>query len=169
MWNVKTLGNRIKTAGKRDALVVASTAAGVMVFDAITKMLAERHLTSGVDLVAGGQLRLSHNSGVAFGMLNGAPQLVVVAIAGLVTTALALALCTEMLAPVRVAAGVVLGGALANLIDRVEGGGVTDFIDLGAWPSFNVADAALMCGLVVVAWRFAREPAARTESAQRPS
>ncbi|MGH2959495.1 MAG: signal peptidase II, partial [Solirubrobacterales bacterium] len=99
-------------------------------------------------------------------MLNGAPQIMVILIVGLCTTALAIAVFTRALASVRVAAAVVLGGALANLADRLEGGGVTDFIDIGAWPSFNLADAALMCGLLVVAIRFGREPDAPTDQAR---
>lgn len=156
----------MRTLGKTDAAIVALAAVGVMALDAITKLLAERHLATGVDLIAGGRLQLGHNSGVAFGMLNGAPQVMVVVIVGLCTTALALAVLTGTLGTVRVAAGVVLGGALANLADRLEGGGVTDFIDLGAWPSFNVADAALTCGLAVIALRLGREPAARTDQAR---
>ncbi|HAS09045.1 MAG TPA: lipoprotein signal peptidase, partial [Acidimicrobiaceae bacterium] len=56
-------------------------------------------------------------------------------------------------------AGLLLGGAVANLVDRLIGGTVVDFLDLGWWPSFNLADVALVvgCGLLVV--DSLREPA----------
>ena len=59
------------------------------------------------------------------------------------------------LLPSHVAAGLVLGGAIANLGDRIVGGSVVDFLDLGWWPSFNLADVAVVAGcslLVVVSW-----------------
>lgn len=54
------------------------------------------------------------------------------------------------------AAGRLLGGAVVNLGDRILGGSVVDFLDLGWWPSFNLANVALVTGcilLVVVSWR----------------
>ncbi|MFL5883429.1 MAG: signal peptidase II [Thermoleophilaceae bacterium] len=59
-------------------------------------------------------------------------------------------------APVPAAAalglGLVAGGATSNLADRIGRGGVVDFIAVGRWPAFNVADAAMACGLAVAAW-----------------
>jgi signal peptidase II len=48
--------------------------------------------------------------------------------------------------------GLALGGAAGNLADRFARGGVLDFIALGRWPAFNVADAAMTCGLALAAW-----------------
>jgi signal peptidase II len=45
-----------------------------------------------------------------------------------------------------------LGGAMGNLIDRLRGGYVTDFIDLRVWPVFNVADIAIVAGVVLLCW-----------------
>ena len=56
------------------------------------------------------------------------------------------------------AAGLVLGGAVANLADRLLGGTVTDFFDLGWWPSFNLADGWLTTGCVVLALASLRAP-----------
>ena len=47
--------------------------------------------------------------------------------------------------------GLLIGGALGNLIDRVRDGAVTDFIDPPLWPAFNVADVAITAGVVVIA------------------
>jgi signal peptidase II len=51
--------------------------------------------------------------------------------------------------PAAVGAGLVVGGATANLWDRIRNGGVLDFIAIGRWPVFNGADAALVVGVVV--------------------
>ena len=51
-----------------------------------------------------------------------------------------------------VALGVALGGAAGNVYDRVRRGGVVDFIDLGFWPVFNLADVAIVTGSIVAAW-----------------
>jgi lipoprotein signal peptidase len=48
--------------------------------------------------------------------------------------------------------GLLIGGALGNLIDRVRLGHVTDFLDFGPWPIFNVADTAVVVGALVMAW-----------------
>ena len=78
-----------------------------------------------------------------------------IALTATVTAALAVAAVRGMF-PSRVAAELVLGGAVANLMDRITGGTVVDFLDLGWWPSFNAADVALSVGyglLVVLSFR----------------
>jgi signal peptidase II len=52
---------------------------------------------------------------------------------------------------VQIALGAVLGGATGNLIDRLRHGAVVDFIDVGFWPVFNVADAAIVVGMLTTA------------------
>ena len=54
----------------------------------------------------------------------------------------------------RLSLGLQLGGAFGNLIDRVRLGHVTDWADVGPWPVFNVADASIVTGLVILAWLF---------------
>jgi signal peptidase II len=56
-----------------------------------------------------------------------------------------------------VAAGLVAGGAIGNLIDRVRAGQVTDFLDIGSWPAFNLADVAITCGVVLLALLYLRD------------
>lgn len=91
------------------------------------------------------------NRGAAFGLGQGyAPMLVAIG-------AIAFVIITITYQPVqtrlgRVAMGLVLGGAIGNMIDRfVRGhdGAVVDFIDFHWWPTFNVADAAIVCGVVL--------------------
>jgi signal peptidase II len=57
----------------------------------------------------------------------------------------------------RVALGLQLGGALGNLLDRFTQGGVTDFLDFGPWPVFNIADAAVVAGVILMAYVLLQE------------
>lgn len=104
-------------------------------------------------------LRLSRNPGVAFGLGDFLPGPVLIAATGLVTLLLMVAALRGVFTPWW-AAGLILGGAVANLVDRVVGGTVTDFLDLGWWPSFNLADVWLTvgCGLLVLVSLRAPEP-----------
>jgi len=52
--------------------------------------------------------------------------------------------------------GLVLGGAVGNLIDRLRFGYVTDFIDVGLWPAFNIADSAITIGVILLAYSLLR-------------
>ena len=100
-------------------------------------------------------LQLSHNSGIAFGLGNRLPSAVLIAVTAAVTIVLVVAALRGAF-PSSAAAGLLLGGAIANLGDRIVGGSVVDFLDIGWWPSFNLADVALTVGcvlLVVSSWR----------------
>lgn len=137
----------------------AGTALAVAAADQLTKNLALDVLADGpVHVVWTLQLRLIFNKGAAFGLgSNVAPVLVAVGIAVLVAL-----LGFSRHAPqgrlATAALGLVAGGAVGNLIDRLvrdHGGAVVDFIDFQWWPVFNVADMAITCGavLLVVAGR----------------
>ena len=54
--------------------------------------------------------------------------------------------------PGRLALGLVLGGTVGNLVDRLRLGYVTDFIDVGIWPAFNIADSAIVVGVIILAY-----------------
>ena len=92
------------------------------------------------------------NTGVAFGFLSGGGALV------LTFTLLAMALLIGYLAlrPGRpwlwLPTGMLVGGALGNLIDRVSAGSVIDFIKLPDWPAFNVADMSITFGVFILLW-----------------
>lgn len=103
------------------------------------------------------ELRYSENPGAAFGLLRdipGAHLLFVVIALGIAAGALVYLERARLRRPWRVAAelGLVVGGALGNAIDRVAFGHVTDFVvwKLGSheWDTFNVADAALVVGII---------------------
>lgn len=133
--------------------------AAVVAGDQAAKAIVEAKLYTGeiVDVLGPLKLTLAHNNGVAFGLAGGAG-------AGLVLVTLAaLALIGYLFArrPERpgmwVAAGLLAGGAIGNLLDRVASDAVTDFIDVGAWPPFNLADVAITVGVVLMALIYLRD------------
>jgi signal peptidase II len=142
-------------AGRR-ALTLYGIAAVVLALDRVTKVLAERNLQDGpVELITGVlDLRYTTNPGGAFGLFGGIPWLFV-AISAAVIIAIVLASRRLPATASAVGLGLVLGGAMGNLIDRaIRGPGfsgeVVDFIDLQVWPIFNLADSAIVVGAAVL-------------------
>lgn len=104
--------------------------------------------------------RFTHttNTGAAFGLFqNGNSVFTVLA----VIVAIGIIYYNHTLSAghtwLRVALGLMLGGALGNLIDRVRLGYVTDFLDFGPWPVFNLADTSIVAGVALLAWLTLRE------------
>jgi len=154
----------------------AATAAVVIVLDLVTKAAAEAHLTrvTGVPVIGDWfQLRLVYNQGAAFGLhlgpfsrwfFLGFAVLAVFVLNALSRSAMPGDRFRQL------ACGLVTGGAIGNLIDRIRGPhGVVDFIDIGVasyrWPTFNVADIAVTCGALALALSFWREDVRRSETA----
>jgi signal peptidase II len=139
--------------------------------DQLTKAIVTSRLDLGDEAHVIGPVSIHHvtNSGIAFGLFASATPIVIL------LTALAVAWMLYFFArsgsrhPVLpVALGLVIGGSLSNLIDRVRLGHVTDFIDLKYWPAFNLADsfivvgvAALLLALVAADRNAARPPRVR--------
>jgi signal peptidase II len=98
-------------------------------------------------LVAGLHIDLTYNSGISFSRFAGAGGIVVILVAAVAAgVAVALVLSPPRYRPVL---GVILGGAVGNLIDRLRfDGAVVDFLGFYGWPSFNVADAAIVVGTI---------------------
>lgn len=147
---------REKAAARRWAAVCA---AAVITVDQLTKSWALESLRdSPIDLFWTLRLRLTFNSGAAFSLGTGFPWIFVV-LGVLVLGALTvLVLRTDLATGPACSLGLVAGGAIGNLADRVlrdHGGAVVDFIDLQWWPVFNVADAAISVGVVLLllTWR----------------
>jgi signal peptidase II len=131
----------------------------VVAADQAIKATVEARLFPGeeVDVLGPLGLTLSHNRGVAFGLAGGAGV-------GLVlVTAVALAVIAFVFGrdPERrgmwVAAGLLGGGALGNLIDRLAAGEVTDYVAVGSWPPFNLADVAITVGVVLMVLIYLRD------------
>jgi signal peptidase II len=142
---------------RRGAVILFATAAGVFVLDRLTKAWAERALSDHpIDLIKGVlTLRFTSNSGGAFSLGQSAPWFF--AAATLAVSALIVITAFRARSVLAsVALGLVLGGALGNLADRViRGPGlrghVVDFIDVHVWPVFNAADSAIVIGAVLLA------------------
>ena len=103
-----------------------------------------------------------HNTGAAFGLFQGHSfALTIVTLVG-IAVILLFALLLYRHSPYldnmlsRVALGLVLGGTVGNLIDRLRFGYVTDFIDFGFWPAFNIADSAVTVGVIISAYSLLR-------------
>ena len=146
-------GSQPKRAGAfiRAALLLAA----VVGLDQLTKHTIASGIADGDSKrFIPGIIKFVHvrNKGVAFGFLSGGGTLV------LIFTALALGalLVYFILRPTRrglwVPTGLLIGGAIGNLIDRIAHHAVTDFIKLPAWPAFNVADMAITFGVLSLLW-----------------
>ncbi|MDQ3620789.1 MAG: signal peptidase II [Actinomycetota bacterium] len=140
---------------KSPYLLLGVVAAAVLAVDQITKQLALDNLTAPVDVIEGVfRLRLAFNSGGAFGLLRGLPGFFLIA------TTVVIALIVFWVRSLEdprwvVPLGLILGGGLGNLADRVLrdlDGGVVDFLDFHVWPVFNLADSAIVVGVLTIFW-----------------
>ena len=137
--------------------MLAGVAGLLVVVDLTCKAIATNALSDGQVVNLGLlQLRLAYNRGVAFGLGASVSPVVVLTVTGLATTALAVYAWQSAAAvrPIELAGlAMLLGGAVANLIDRVGDGVVTDYLHSGWWPTFNLADTfiTLGAGLLIVA------------------
>src|SRR5262245_8929786 len=151
---------------------VIALGALIVVLDQLTKAVALAHLASGVHVhVVPGfvALTLVMNPGLAFGLLGSVAVgwRWVVAVLSLTALAVlarvALRVLPEGSWADHAAVGLIFGGAVGNLIDRVRFGAVVDFVDLHVdgyhWPAFNVADSSITVGVVLLALRLLLRPA----------
>jgi len=144
---------RSLAAGSVQWIALIVVAAAAIVADQVTKQVVGRTLALGdsIDIIGPFSIHHVQNSGIAFGLFASRTALVIA------VTALAVGLMLWFFArsgrrhPVLpVALGLVLGGSIANLIDRVRLGHVTDFLDLVAWPAFNLADTFIVVGVAIL-------------------
>jgi signal peptidase II len=149
----------VSAAQKRVWLLAGALCGTVLVFDQAIKAVVEGELVPGeqVDLFGPLGLTLAHNQGVAFGLAGGS-ALPLIAFAVLALGFVGFLLARNPTVPgIWVAVGLVAGGALGNLADRLRTGEVTDYVEIGSWPPFNVADVAITVGVAVFALVFLRE------------
>ena len=146
-------GERRLGAGRRQWLGLATIAAAAVGADQLTKQVVAQTLVLGEEVEIAGPLSIHHvhNSGIAFGLFSSATSIVIGLTALAVLWMLVFFARSGARHPVLpVALGLVLGGSLANLLDRVRLGHVTDFLDLRFWPAFNLADVFIVVGVATL-------------------
>ena len=133
--------------------IVGATALAALVADQVTKYLVRENMAIGESWPAEGFFRLTHgtNSGAAFGLFQ--DQTVILTIASVFAIGFIVYFYRShgdgsWITSVTI--GLLLGGAVGNLIDRVIARRVTDFIDVGPWPIFNLADSSITVGITLL-------------------
>jgi signal peptidase II len=141
-------------------ILFLAVAAAVVILDHLTKWIVVKQLPVGHDIhVLGEWAMLTHikNTGAAFGLFPGSiVPLIVISVAASIVV-IVLAMRAHNNAGRILPLGLIFGGAIGNLIDRVVQGRVTDFINIGIpdgarWPVFNVADSAVTIGVAILAF-----------------
>jgi len=149
---------------KRRNIVFFLTGLLIVIADQLSKAWIRNNLPEGQSLSRIGFFRIvnTHNTGAAFGLFRDHTLiLIIVAFIG-ITVVLAYALFLYRRFPVlagmlsQLALGLVLGGTVGNLTDRLRFGYVTDFIDFRYWPAFNIADSAVTVGVIIIAYSLLR-------------
>lgn len=142
---------RLLPSRRRQLAVLLGTAAVVFLLDHLSKWLVTQNIALGDQVPASGPVTFHHveNRGAAFGLF---PQMQFVFLAVALAVAIYILVVGRRFGPgifPQVLLGMVLGGALANAVDRFLQGYVVDFIDLQRWPVFNVADMAIVVGILL--------------------
>ena len=140
------------------------TALLIVIADQLSKLWIRSNLAVGESLPEVGFFQLTHvqNTGAVFGLFQG--QSFALTIVGLVGVAalVVYALFINRHFPLldnrlsNSALGLILGGTVGNLIDRLHFGYVADFISIGIWPAFNIADSAITVGVIIFAYSLLR-------------
>jgi signal peptidase II len=150
------------TAANRATRRAAAVAAVVLVGDQLTKELVRRSIALGDSrhVLPGVTLVHAQNSGIAFSLFAGS-EVGVVAVAAVILAVVLTYFARHREQPwMWLACGLIVGGAVGNLVDRLRLGMVTDFIKLPDWPAFNLADASITFGVLALLWVVGRSGAA---------
>lgn len=144
---------RSLAAGPRQWASLGAIAAAAVAADQLTKQIVSSALSLGEEVHVVGPFSLHHvqNSGIAFGLFARSTTWVILLTAIAVGWMLLFFARSGQRHPVLpIALGFVLGGSVANLLDRVRLGHVTDFLDLRRWPAFNLADTFIVVGVLIL-------------------
>ena len=128
-------------------------ATAAVVGDQATKhvVTSQLRLDESVQVLGPFTIHRVQNSGIAFGLFSSATAIVILATALAVGWMLVFFARSGSRHPVLPAAlGLLIGGSVSNLVDRVRLGHVTDFLDFGWWPAFNLADSFIVIGVAVL-------------------
>ncbi len=127
----------------------------VLVCDQIVKAVIRAQLEVGEGWTVTSYLSILRvtNHGIAFGMFPGRQAYVaIITVVALCAIAIFLARLVRRNLIAATGAGLLVGGSLGNLADRLVHGGVTDYIDFSFWPTFNLADACITVGAALIVW-----------------
>ncbi len=133
--------------------VLFATLFAALVADQITKLAVKASLALGESWPADGFFRISHgtNSGSAFGLFRDQTSILTIASIFAIGFIIYYYRAQSVRRPLtRFTVGLLLGGALGNLVDRLRMGEVVDFIDVGPWPVFNLADSSIVVGMALL-------------------
>jgi signal peptidase II len=148
-----SVAERSLAAGVGQWLGLAAVALAAVAADQLTKRIVTGRLALGdsVHVIGPFAIRNVQNSGIAFGLFASATALVILLTGVAVLWMLLFFARSGARHPVLpVSLGLVIGGSLSNLLDRVRLGYVTDFLDLRYWPAFNLADSFIVIGVFVL-------------------
>ena len=160
VWIVRQRMQKVNNLqGRSRNVVLLLIALLIVVADQLIKIWIRSNLAVGQSMPDTGFFQITHvnNSGAAFGLFQGQTFALTVfasvIIVGLLLYVFFISRRVHFLENMlgRTGLGLVLGGAAGNLIDRVRFGYVTDFIDVGLWPAFNIADSAVTVGVIIFA------------------
>jgi len=150
------LSASVRSARRRGYIVLLGTALLVFIADHLTKWLVTQHLAPSGELFRSSPVTISYvqNRGAAFGLF---PQfqwlyLLVAVVVGLYIVLIGPRYGTGVFR--QVILGMILGGAVANGVDRLTQGYVVDFINLHWWPVFNLADSSIVLGIIIAVLTF---------------
>ena len=144
---------RSLSAGPFHWLALLAVAVAAVIADQLTKQIVISQLELGESLHVAGPLWIRHvnNPGIAFGLFSSWASVVTILTAVAVAWMLVYFAKSGARHPVLpVALGLLIGGSVANLTDRLRLGHVTDFLDLRFWPAFNLADTFIVVGVLVL-------------------
>jgi signal peptidase II len=142
--------SRSLAAGTAQWIGLGLVAAAAAAADQLTKSLVGNRLRLGDSVEVAGPFTIHHvrNTGIAFGLFSDATSIVIVLTAAAIGALLVFfARSARRHALLPAAVGLVLGGSISNLADRLRFGHVTDFLDLDYWPAFNLADTFIVVGV----------------------
>lgn len=154
---------RLRREAGRRWTVFGVAAVAAFAADQITKLVARATIDVGerVKVFPGLQFVRGRNEGIAFGLFPGRPGLVaVLTVIALLAITVALGRVARHSTSAAIGGGILIGGSVGNLVDRLVHGGVTDFIHPEHWWTFNVADVAIGVGAALVALGLLRAQAA---------
>ena len=150
--NTTTINSKTKRIIYKD-LVLMATLIIVIILDQLSKYIIKSQFNLYESWPETGIFRIYHtyNTGTAFGLLQG--QTILLIVASLIALIFLIYIYKEYTMGniiLRMALGLQLGGAISNLSDRLAFGSVTDFLSVGWWPVFNVADSSIVVGITIL-------------------